>query len=93
MNFLKVRLTALMFLHVVPDPGVEGGEVLLGDDVVVVEVEHVVEEVSELVPLEAREQRPALQHLRLVVLRPLDEGAPCVLHPPRPSLSKQLELV
>ena len=93
MNFLKVRLTALMFLHVVPDPGVEGGEVLLGDDVVVVEVEHVVEEVSELVPLEAREQRPALQHLRLVVLRTLDEGAPCVLHPPRPSLSKQLKLV
>ena len=87
MKFLKVRLTALMFLHVVPDPGVEGGEVLLGDDVVVVEVEHVVEEVSELVPLEAREQRPALQHLRLVVLRTLDEGAPCVLHPPRPSLT------
>ena len=78
-----------MFLHVVPDPGVEGGEVLLGDDVVIVEVQHVVEEVPELVPLEPGEQRPTLQHLRLVVLRPLDEGAPRVLHPPRPSLSKQ----
>ena len=79
-----------MFLHVVSDPGVEGGEVLLGDDVVIVEVEDVVEEVPELVPLEAREQRPALQHLRLVVLSTLDEGAPCVLHPPRPSLSNRV---
>ena len=43
-------------LHVVPHAVVEAGEVLLWDDVVTVEVQDVVEEVTELLLLELRQE-------------------------------------
>ena len=43
-------------VHVVLDPLVELDEVLLGDDVVGVEIQDVVEEIFELILLEARQQ-------------------------------------
>ena len=61
-------------LHVVPDPGVEAGEVLLGDDVVIVQVQDVVEEVSELLLLELRDESSTLWSLLLVILSSLNEG-------------------
>ena len=68
-----------------PHPGVEPCEVLLRDDVVVVQVEDVVEEVSELSLLEVRESLSAWQELLVVVLRPLYEGGPGVFHPAGPN--------
>ena len=48
---------------------------------VVVEVEYVVEEVTELHLLEVREALSAWQELLVVILCSLNEGGPGVLHP------------
>ena len=70
-------------LHVVPHPGVETGEVLLGDDVVIVQIQDMVEEVTELLLLEVRDERPTLGCLFTVIFSSLNEGAPGMLYPPR----------
>ena len=58
MNFLKCEVLGRVDgpVHVVLDPLVEFDEVLLGDDVVGVEIQDVVEEIFELILLEARQQ-------------------------------------
>ena len=49
---------------------------------VTVEVKDMIEEVFELCLLEGGEEAAALRLLLLILLRPLYEGGPGVLHPP-----------
>ena len=68
-------------VHIVANPVIEIIEVLLGDDVIPVDVEDVVEEVDKLVSLEGGEEELAQGSHRLLLLGPGDERAPRVLLP------------
>ena len=84
MNFIKSEVVRVVLrpVHISPNPIIEIIEVLLGDDVIPVDVEDVVEEVDELVPLEGGEEELAQGSHRLLLLGPRDECAPRVLLPP-----------
>ena len=85
MDFIKREVVHVVLrpVHVPTNPVIEIIEVLLGDDVIPVDVEDVVEEVDKLVSLEGGEEELAQGSHRLLLLGPGDESAPCVLRPTR----------
>ena len=68
-------------LHIVANTGIKTSEILFRYNMVIVEVKDMVEEMTEFLFLEVWQQHTSLKILLQVILCPLNESTPGMLHP------------